>query len=197
MAVAAFRLPRSIDSLARERLRNALGRLPAAHGEPIRFSFRPALSAHRGGLLSGKKRGSEVHAATFLREREVVLESELLRNPRELSRIVVHEIFHFAWLRLGNPRRLSFEQIIRQEMERRVRGELGWSAETRKESLAPGDRRQRTRRWREYACESFCDTAAWLFSGVREHEEFTLASRSRIARAAWFRNAGLGSGISI
>ena len=23
----------------------------------------------------------------------------------------------------------------------------------------------RTRHWREYCCESFCDTAAWLYSG--------------------------------
>ena len=42
------------------------------------------------------------------------------------------------------------------------------------------------RRWREYLCESFCDTAAWLYSGLPSHEEFTLAPRFRRPRARWF-----------
>ena len=42
------------------------------------------------------------------------------------------------------------------------------------------------RRWSEYACESFCDTAAWLYAGAGEHAEFTLAARWSEARRAWF-----------
>ena len=44
----------------------------------------------------------------------------------------------------------------------------------------------RTRRWREYCCESFCDTAAWLYSGLERHEEFTLARTLAQRGAAWF-----------
>ena len=41
--------------------------------------------------------------------------------------------------------------------------------------------------WRDYLCESFCDTAAWIYSGVRRHPEYTLAARHRDRRAEWFR----------
>ena len=41
---------------------------------------------------------------------------------------------------------------------------------------------------REYCCESFCDTAAWIYSGVRRHEEFTLAGRWRTGRRKWFED---------
>jgi hypothetical protein len=148
-------------------------------------------------LLSGAGRGREVHAATFLRKRRIVLETELIKDRRELARILAHEIFHFVWLRLGNPRRLSFEEILRREIKRGARGELGWSAEIRKQALRPADSRNRTRRWREYVCESFCDTAARLFCGARRHEEFTLAAAFRRQRERWFRNAWGGNGIPV
>jgi hypothetical protein len=67
-----------------------------------------------------------------------------------------------------------------------ISGELGWSAEWRKLALKPSDVTKRTRRWREYCCESFCDTAAALYSGVRRHSEFTLPVAGRRARRAWF-----------
>jgi hypothetical protein len=51
---------------------------------------------------------------------------------------------------------------------------------TRSAPLAP------TPAWRRYACESFCDSAAWLFAGLRDHDEFTLALRFRRQRARWF-----------
>ena len=68
-----------------------------------------------------------------------------------------------------------------------ARGELGWSAEGRKSALDPADCAQRTRAWREYVCESFCDTAAWFFSVQTEHPEWTLARKHRQARRRWFR----------
>lgn len=58
-------------------------------------------------------------------------------------------------------------------------GELGESASFKKALLTP-------QRWRDYVCESFCDTAAWLYSGVKQHGEFTLARRWREPRKAWF-----------
>lgn len=111
----------------------------------------------------------------------MILETELLENRKELRRILVHEIFHFVWLRLGNPARRGFEDLIAAERGRR---EAGWSAAQLRMRLRQADRDARTRRWREYACESFCDTAAWFYSG--EHAECDLGRRSRERRRAWF-----------
>ncbi len=175
----------------------SLRSLPAVSGSPVVVSFRGPLTAHRGQLLAGRRAGAPVHAATFLRERRMVLDTALRSRPGELRRIAIHEMFHFAWVRLGNPRRGSYEEMLRGEMTRGARGELGWSAELRKSKLTPGDLARGSRRWREYVCESFCDSAAWLFGGIRRHGEFTLARVHRERRARWFREAGLADGIPI
>jgi len=52
----------------------------------------------------------------------------------------------------------------------------------------PTGPRSRSRRWREYACESFCDSAACLLGGAGDHEEFTLARRVRENRRRWFQS---------
>jgi hypothetical protein len=117
-----------------------------------------------------------------------VLAAELMEDPRELARIFVHELFHFVWLRAGNPARRSWEALLEGELARAARGELGWSAEIRKQALGKADARRRTRRWREYACESFCDSAAWLLAGFRKHDEYTLADRFRAGRRRWLRD---------
>lgn len=101
----------------------------------------------------------------------------------------VHELFHFVWLRAGNPLRLAWEARLRAERGARARGELGWSAEWRGRALRPQDVTGRSRRWRAYCCESFCDTAAWLYSGVHGHAEFTLGARFRAGRRQWFERA--------
>lgn len=164
-------------------------------GRPITLRFEPGLRAWRGRFLpAADPRGAEVHAATFIRRREIVLDAALRRDRRDFSRILVHEIFHFAWVRLGNPRRREFERLLAAEARR---GELGWSAEMRKRVLRPRDRVNRTRAWREYVCESFCDTGAWLYSGVRRHAEFTLPLRFRPRRRAWFRAAGFDARIPV
>jgi hypothetical protein len=129
-----------------------------------------------------------VHAGSFLRKRLVVLDRALLEAPRELARIVAHELFHFAWLRLGNPSRRAWERLLAAEIRAGVKGELGWSAEWRKDELRRPDPARRTRRWRAYACESFCDTAAWLLAGAGRHAEFTLPAGARRARRRWFSN---------
>ena len=154
-------------------------------GEPVRLEWRDSLRAHRGRLHSGPGPGDEVHAASFPRFRLIVLDSALRVDRAERSRIVTHELFHFVWLRLGNPRRRSWEKLLAAELERGARGELGWSSEWRKRRLTPEDVASRTRLWREYACESFCDTAAWRWSGLAEHPEHTLASRWRGNRKIW------------
>ena len=159
----------------------------ALKGRSVGLSFWPALTADGRRLYSNRARGQPVHAGSSIRRREIVLDQELKRQPRELSRILVHELFHFAWVRLGNPKRRSYEALVLQEWKQRARGELGWSAESRKTALSRNARRVDESRWRDYLCESFCDTAAWIYSGVRRHPEYTLAARHRKRRAEWFR----------
>ncbi len=104
----------------------------------------------------------------------------------EFERILVHELFHFVWVRLSNQKRTDWEMILAGELRSRSKGELGWSAEWRKAKIKASDVRQRTTAWRRYVCESFCDTAAWLYCGFAKHDEFTLASAARKARKVWF-----------
>jgi hypothetical protein len=121
-----------------------------------------------------------VFAGSFLRKREIVLDAELIEDASERARILIHELFHFVWLRLGNPARASWSGLLEKELTSRARGELGWSSAWRK--LAHRTDRQ----WREYICESFCDTSAWMYAGLDVHDEFTLARRWRLARRRWF-----------
>ncbi len=161
----------------------------------IRIEFLDDPRAKGGALCPGSEDGCPVHAGSFLRRRLIVLDRALLDSPRELNRILVHEMFHFAWLRLGNPARRDWERLLAAEIRAGARGELGWSSELRKRSFSRSDRVRRTRRWREYACESFCDTAAWVFVGGK-HAEFTLGAVARSARRRWFRDF-LSGGVSI
>jgi len=143
--------------------------MPPLSGAPIRIQHSPGLCDRRG----------PVHAGSFLRERRIAFDC----TRSEFPRIFAHEAAHFVWLRLGNPARRSWEDVLRAE---RGAGDLGWSAEWRKSALTPRDRARRSRRWREYCCEAFCDTAAWLWSGVAAHPEFTLSARCRTVRRRWF-----------
>lgn len=159
--------------------------LPLAAVEPLRVAFRGPLWVRRGKLRS-RPPGTAVHAASLLRRRKILLEGELLGNPAELKRILIHELFHFVWVRLGNAIRRSWERLLERELRAGARGELGFSALRRKQRLQAEDRRGRTRRWRDYACEAFADTAAWLFLGRPRHAEFTLVQPWRGRRARWF-----------
>jgi hypothetical protein len=159
------------DGFQRSALR-LMARLPDLNGAPILVEISPGLRDSRGA----------VHAGSFLRERRIAFNC----TSAEFPRIFVHEMFHFVWLRTGNTRRRGWETLLKAELTGRARGELGWSAEWRKLALANPDLRLRSRRWREYCCESFCDTAAWLYSGMTRHPEFTLAPRFRARRRVWF-----------
>ena len=146
------------------------------------------MHVHQRRLRLKGGEGFEINAAAAIRQRRILLARRLTRHPGELARMLVHEVFHFAWVRLSNARRRSFEELIAAEFARHARGELGWSSETRKRGLSPAESTAGARRWREYLSESFCDTAAWLYGGVALHEEFTLAERWRASRTRWFRN---------
>ena len=189
-SAASPKKPRSNESLFRFRgaaPENVFDRLPELRGRQIHVSFRPHLTAHRGKLLSKSMKGDAVYAGTFLRKRRIVLEELMLRTPRVLERIFVHEVFHFVWSRLGAPLRNSFEALVASEFDLRAKGELGWSAELMKLKLTREDRELRTRRWKDYLAESFCDTAGWLFGSARRYSEMTLAKRFRDRRRRWFR----------
>lgn len=116
----------------------------------------------------------------------MVLDMQLKADPGELARIALHELFHFVWLRLGNPVRRSWEELVLRQWRHGARSELGWSAEQRLRALRAEDVEQRSRRWREYVCESFCDSAAWAFGILRRHPEFTLEVAFRRERRRWF-----------
>jgi hypothetical protein len=171
------------DPRLRPQVRALLPRLPEIDGAPIRVEWKRNLHDRHG----------PVHAAAYLRERRMAFDCA----PAEFPRIFVHELFHFVWLRLGNPRRHRWERCLAVELRAGVRGELGWSAEWRKRELDAAEIAARGRRWRDYCCEGFCDTAAWLYSGTPRHPEFTLRKRWRKARAAWFKAWLAGPGLSI
>ena len=169
----------------RRAARRVLRKMPPLAGDAIRIHSHPGLRDRRG----------PVHAGAFLRQRRIACDC----TTAEFPRIFAHEVAHFIWLRLGNPRRRAWETLLRSEFRSCAPGELGWSAEWRKDGLlqqnasktGKGSRpsnavARRTRRWREYCCEAFCDTAAWMWSGVRRHAEFTLAANLREARRKWF-----------
>jgi hypothetical protein len=162
--------------------------LPPLSGRPIRVELRPSLGPHL--------------AATSIPRRLILLDAELLRTRDDFDRILVHEIFHFAWVRLSNQTRRGWEAVLQSELNPRAardvsrhelgrgelgRGELGWSAEWRRQKLARTDPASRSPAWRRYACESFCDSAAWLYAGLRDHDEFTLAPLYRRRRRTWFQ----------
>ena len=169
-----------IDPVA---VRRVVRRLPPLDGRRI-------VIARAANL---RDRSGPVHGGAFLRERRILFDC----TRAEFPRIFVHELFHFVWLRAGNPARIAFERLIAAELDAGARGELGWAAESRKSKLNAADPHARTRRWRDYCCESFCDTAAWLYSGIARHPEFTLAQRHRKRRAEWFHSILEGRRIPI
>lgn len=131
--------------------------------------------------------GNPAYAATSIRQRETFLDPTLKKLPRQRRRILLHEYFHFAWVRLGNPARTAWEALLKGEWKAHARGEAGWSAEWRKRKLSARDVRERSRFWREYCCESFCDTAAFVLGVHSDRSEVTLSQTRRRARITWFR----------
>lgn len=164
-------------------------------GSAIHISAQSRLTAHRGKLLSGRPGlGTPVYAASFIRERRIVLESEVLDHPETLPLIAIHEVFHFVWAGLGNPARHEYRELLRREWMHGAKGELGESSSLKKEPLRPGGIHGLTSRaGREYVCESFCDTAAAIYSGVAESDWFTLAPRWRKRRERWFQERFLAA----
>ena len=55
---------------------------------------------------------AHTHAASYIVERYVVLQETLFHSRVELGRILYHELCHFLWPRLGNPKRRKFFQTL-------------------------------------------------------------------------------------
>jgi hypothetical protein len=88
-----------------------------------------------------------------------------------------------VWRRLGNGKRAEWNALVSREFQAGARGEMGWSAEWRTDELRKQGAVSHVRKWRDYLCESFCDSAASLF--VRTHGEITLKPRFRLRRERW------------
>ena len=160
--------------------------LPKLAGFAIFVCDAARLTACRGKLFSGDpKRGSPVYAATFVRERKIVLDTDLLRRPRLLRLIFLHELFHFVWVRLGNRKRHEFAAMLRRELENCARGEMGESSGVQKERVLNQGSGCSSQVWRDYACEAFCDTAAWLFAGKPRLPVGALTRPWRERRERW------------
>ena len=105
-------------------------------------------------------------------------------GPDELLERVLELLARRARIQLGDR--------LCALLEQRARGELGWSSELRKLGISRLDIRYQTRNWRNYLCESFCDTLAWRFCGLRKHDEFTLSMRYRRWRREWLDSSLAG-----
>jgi hypothetical protein len=176
------------DRLRLGALNEVVRTLPPLDGSPLGVEIRSRIQVERGRLILHGNGGHAVHGAANIRGRKILLEAALLDDPPNLKRIFLHELCHFVWVRLSNGKRLEFEEVLRREFDSGARGELGWSAEMRKHQISAADVEKRSRRWREYACESFCDTAAWWFGESTDHPECTLSRRYHSGRRAWCRN---------
>lgn len=122
-----------------------------------------------------------MYAASFIRQRRIVLETALLSSPKTLQFIFIHEVFHFAWVRLGNAARREYSRLLTNELQHRARGELGESSAVKKAEL-----RFQPELWRDYLCESFCDSAAYIFAGDTVHEGAKLGRAWTALRREWF-----------
>lgn len=114
-----------------------------------------------------------------------MLESGLLADPAALQFIFVHEVFHFVWVRLGNRSRNEYGALLSEEIAGNARGELGESSGVKKAELRKMQKVPSVL-WRDYVCESFCDSAAWVFTGASVHAGFKLGKRWTAIRRDWF-----------
>jgi len=99
-----------------------------------------------------------VHAASFLPRREIVFDEALLDHAPDFVNIVAHEIYHFVWRRLSNLDRKDWALLLEQEQ---TPLHPGLSSRLRFDAWVA---KRTPRRWKDYVCEAFCDTAAGITS---------------------------------
>jgi hypothetical protein len=187
-----LKITRTADARTRKRLLTTWTGLPIEPAAAVQVAFLPRLTDYRGKLLSGDHRGTPIYAAAFVRERRIVLETDLVKTPDALRFIFVHELFHLAWLRLGNGRREAFRKLLVNEIAANVRGELGESSTVKKgQWMACPEFSVRAPNWRDYTCESFCDSAASFYAAGRVPSGYKIGKAWTAIRRDWFdRNLG-------
>jgi hypothetical protein len=131
------------------------------------------MRAYRGKLQVGPGPGDEVFAASFIPRREIVFDSDLLAHAPDFVNIVAHEIYHFVWRRLPNAERANWSELL--AAEKRVM-HTGLSSRLRFEAWREAES---PRRWKDYVCEAFCDTAAAM-----THPNVRISAHRR----KWFGN---------
>jgi hypothetical protein len=182
-----LRISNKVDPHSRSIIAATWVGLPLRTGDPIRVTVLPDLTAFRGKLLSAKDSGAPVHAASFIRQRRIVLETSLLSSCDILRFIFTHELFHFAWVRLANSHRRAFADLLSDEIQSGARGELGESSGVKKaQVLRRFPQPEESPAWKDYVCESFCDSAAALFSGAGRLPDSTLGKSWTVRRRRWF-----------
>jgi hypothetical protein len=181
-----LRIRGAVSDRSRKLLVSTWTGLPLELSSPVQVAFLPGLTAYRGKLLSRADRGTPVYAASFIRQRRIVIEQDLLSSPAVLRFILVHEFFHFVWVRLGNTSRAEYSRLLVAELVGKARGELGESSAVKKAELQPdGKLSPPSKLWRDYACESFCDSAASIFTQGPVHEGARLGKAWSKIRRQW------------
>jgi len=198
--VGGIELSPLLSARQQRQLESWIRRLPPAFLERIprlKLAVAERLSLVRDIVLINERAAAttaspvaHTHAASYIVARYVVLQETLFDSRVELGRILYHELCHFLWPRLGNPKRRKFAALLQREFRQGTRGELGYSSEWRKKKLtAVGSSQLRKirnqRLWQDYVCESFCDTGAYVLLGSERrpnHSEFTLSRASRERR---------------
>lgn len=137
------------------------------------------MRAYRGRLAYGPGPGDQVFAASFLPQREIVLDQSLLTHAPDFVEILTHELFHFVWRRLPNADRASWSVLLESEKRPRHPGlssKIAFERHNEKASSA---------KWKHYVCEAFCDSAAALpgrkLSAHRRRWFESLNKRRRLA----------------
>ena len=167
---------------SRELVTGIIAEFPFHAVAPIQMEISPELSVQGRLLLVSEAKGTPVHAATFLRDRRIVIETQLLSDYSALRFVLAHELLHFSWLRLGNTLRSQFAGLLQREVQSRAAGELGDSSSVAKErwKLRPAS----SQLWKNYVCESFCDTGAALYFAAPKAAQLALRWLQR--REHWF-----------
>lgn len=189
-AVGRIELTPQLHAQERRLLSWWIRRLPESFCKrlpPLKIAVAERLRVHRSQLFvnqnsaSGRSHsGGHTHAASFIPQRYIIFRRELFRRRVELGRIAYHEFCHFVWPGLGNSKRRLFASLLEQEFREGLAGELGHSSAARKEKLREPRRAglaASPRAWRDYACESFCDTGSFVLLGKERrarHSEYSL-----------------------
>ena len=139
---------------------------------PLPLTGRPIEIRYQANLLDTA--GNAAHAATFIRDRLIVLDEDLQKDSRG-ARCAFCSMN--CCTSSGCGRETGAASHGKTSCAKNGKRAFAANADGRpsgaRMQLRAVDVRVRTRAWREYCCESFCDTGAWFCGGGEK--EVTLA----------------------